>query len=231
MCLLGQRWGGDTVQGWHLLEVPWTVLSEKPHCPSCHCPGPARVLTKHQNPQAGFPRTSPWHAGCLAGTLGRRAPAASLPAFLEGSEDTGARPRPGSLVACGTARGLLRAGQSCWAWPSACLRPGLGGGPCTPRGPGMGRVCAGVASAEPSACPASPVHTDGALCPGRGLAGPSRAGPMPLAPCFVAWPAAPCPQPPDPQPCLLLREGMWGMDRLPVQVSPAGESLLPQGRA
>lgn len=68
------------------------------------------------------------HGDRLARALGRRAPAASLPAFLEGGEDTGARPRPGSLAARGTARGLLRAGQSCWAWPGACLRPGLGGG-------------------------------------------------------------------------------------------------------
>lgn len=38
------------------------------------------------------------------------------PAFLEGSEDAGAGPRPGALVARGAARGLLRAGQGCLAW-------------------------------------------------------------------------------------------------------------------
>lgn len=79
------------------------------------------------------------------GPSGGRGPAASLPAFLEGSEDTGARPRPGSLAARGAARGLLRAGQCYLAWPSARLRPGLwggvgvgGGGLCTNQGPGPG---------------------------------------------------------------------------------------------
>lgn len=130
------------------------------------------------------------------GPSGGRGPAASLLAFLEGSEDTGARPRPGSLAARGAARGLLRAGQCYLAWPSARLRPGLWGGvgvggSAPTRGPAPVCLCWTCEPSEPSARPASAVRGLRALRPGRGLAGPGVTGHVALAPR---------PQPPAPQP-------------------------------
>lgn len=66
-------------------------------------------------------------AACL-GPGGGTATATSLPAFLEGGKDAGARPRPGSLVALGT---CLRAPEG---------KAGvLGLAPC-PSGLGWGRA-------------------------------------------------------------------------------------------
>lgn len=154
------------------------------------------------------------------GPSGGRATAASLPAFLEGSEDTGARPRPGSPAARGAARGLLRAGQSYLAWPGARLGPGLWGGVGrggVPHQPGAwpGCVCAGAASRP------SPVQPRLSACsepcarggPWRGLVrGEMR-----------PWPLGRSPLPRSP---LWFGGGEWGVDRLHVQLSP-GECPPP----
>lgn len=164
-------------------------------------------------------------AAAWLGPLGGRATAASLPAFLEGSEDTGAHPRPGSLAARGTARGLLRAGQSCLAWPGACLRPGLwGGGALHHPGAQLGAcLCWSSELPELRASPASPVRTHRALRPGRGLVGPGGAGAVALSPGFVALPTAPAPRP------SVAQEWVVEDGQASVQVPLASDSLLPQG--
>ena len=82
---------------------------------------------------------------------------------------TGAHPRPGTLVAQGTARGLLRAGQGWRAWPRASLGRAVGRrGLCTAWGPvwgGLALVQPGCLACPPPslppACPCAPVPREG----------------------------------------------------------------------
>ena len=129
----------------------WAVAARRVRPP--WAPGPSWT-----SPGALWGPMSPWPGGHgLAGPPGwGRVPWAGVqpvewlsgwgrgreepPAFLEGSEDTGAGPRPGALAARGAARGLLRAEQGCLAWPGASLRPGCRreGGSVPPSGPARG---------------------------------------------------------------------------------------------
>ena len=128
------------------------------------------------------PACSPW-SGRLAEAVGGE----NYP-FSWKAARTGARPRPGTLVAQGTARGLLRAGQGWQAWPGASLSWAVGRrGLRTARGPACGRLT--LVLPGPGPCPACPLL---AHVPREGLSGSwwdGSLGPGPL-PC---GPAASCP--------------------------------------
>ena len=201
----------------------WAVAARRVRPP--WAPGPSWT-----SPGALWGPMSPWPGGHgLAGPPGwGRVPWAGVqpvewlsgwgrgreepPAFLEGSEDTGAGPRPGALAARGAARGLLRAEQGCLAWPGASLGPGCRreGAPCHPVARLGAGLCWSCRAGWPGAPSASPLLTHVALCPGRGSVrswwdGSVGLGPSPSGP---ACPTALC----------CLAAGGGGLDRPPVQV-------------